>query len=389
MQLLTELKNLARKTPMGKRAIARKRIYSLVDFCRLSPEEIRQGEADPAKMQELVDRQVRKHAKIGKELNDRLDELETSPFLKAGTDVKSMRTKILFNYFAYGYTPNEYLVYDLEHISPEERAAYVSDRESVRYAYRFNDISSILLFRDKRATYKALQPYFHRQAIPIRSEADYERFLKYIRKHPVFVKKSAKESCGRGVELIDANGKNERELFEAIVSEGDVLLEERIAQSKALCAINASTVNTVRVQTMRTRDGIEIVWTFAKLGRAGFFIDNGAAGGLLAGIDMKTGIMNTDAVDEFGHQYKTHPDSGLVIKGFAYPDWEALISMCREMSASLPDAKWIGWDVAHTEKGWVVVEGNGVTETIGPQSVYQTGVRRKLDELAKRTESLF
>ena len=52
MQLLTELKNLARKTPMGKRAIARKRIYSLVDFCRLSPEEIRQGEADPAKMQE-------------------------------------------------------------------------------------------------------------------------------------------------------------------------------------------------------------------------------------------------------------------------------------------------------------------------------------------------
>ena len=361
MQLLTELKNLARKTPMGKRAIARKRIYSLVDFCRLSPEEIRQGEADPAKMQELVDRQVRKHTKIGKELNDRLDELETSPFLKAGTDVKSMRTKILFNYFAYGYTPNEYLVYDLEHISPEERAAYVSDRESVRYAYRFNDISSILLFRDKRATYKALQPYFHRQAIPIRSEADYERFLKYIRKHPVFVKKSAKESCGRGVELIDANGKNERELFEAIVSEGDVLLEERIAQSKALCAINASTVNTVRVQTMRTRDGI----------------------------DMKTGIMNTDAVDEFGHQYKTHPDSGLVIKGFAYPDWEALISMCREMSASLPDAKWIGWDAAHTENGWVVVEGNGVTETIGPQSVYQTGVRRKLDELAKRTESLF
>ena len=180
-----------------------------------------------------------------------------------------------------------------------------------------------------------------------------------------------------------------QELFREYLTEKDVFLEELILQSNKLNSINESTVNTVRCQTIKTDEGVRIPWCFAKLGRAGFFIDNGGAGGLLASIDVKTGIIESDAVDELGQRYSVHPDSGITIRGFKYPDWDQLISICTEMALQVKSAKWIGWDMAHTESGWVVVEGNSVTEVIGPQSTQKRGIKQLLDSYLRRTKVLF
>ena len=91
----------------------------------------------------------------------------------------------------------------------------------------------------------------------------------------------------------------------------------------------------------------------------------------MVGIDKKYGKLNTDGYDELNVRYVTHPDSGVNLKGYQLPDWEQLIHMCVEMSGQMPTVKYIGWDLAYTDRGWIVIEGNGMSQIIGPQIVVE------------------
>lgn len=51
------------------------------------------------------------------------------------------------------------------------------------------------------------------------------------------------------------------------------------------------------------------------------------------------------------------------------------------MASELKTIQWVGWDMAYTSTGWVVIEGNGATEIIGPQSTSGKGVREKMEQL--------
>ena len=110
------------------------------------------------------------------------------------------------------------------------------------------------------------------------------------------------------------------------------------------------------------------------------FIDNGAAGGLIVAVDGKTGRIVGTATDEFGNRFTAHPDSGIEFDGFQLPDWNQLLSVCCEMSAKLPAVRIIGWDMTYTDHGWIVIEGNSMTEAIGPQSTWLRGIRKEVEE---------
>ena len=46
------------------------------------------------------------------------------------------------------------------------------------------------------------------------------------------------------------------------------------------------------------------------------------------------------------------------IIGYKLPQWDEVLSMTKEMAEMLPECKYISWDLAHTDKGWVLVEAN-------------------------------
>ena len=104
------------------------------------------------------------------------------------------------------------------------------------------------------------------------------------------------------------------------------------------------------------------------------------------GIDRETGRFNTDGFDEFDHRYEAHPDSGVVFKGYQLPQWEQMKEICREMSAKMTQVGFIGWDMAHTDEGWVLIEGNGMGQLIGPQTVWKRGLKAELDAMMQDME---
>ena len=85
-------------------------------------------------------------------------------------------------------------------------------------------------------------------------------------------------------------------------------------------------------------------------------------------------------MDELGNVYAAHPDSGVVYKGYQIPEWEKMIAICKEAAALFPRMKYCSWDMAHTEKGWVVVEANMAGQMVAQQMTINRGIKADLEK---------
>ena len=120
------------------------------------------------------------------------------------------------------------------------------------------------------------------------------------------------------------------------------------------------------------------------MGRNGSFVDNGGAGGILVGVDIKTGITNTNGRDEYGNSYIHHPDTHICLSGIQLPDFSEAMELAKSCSTLIAKVKYIGWDFAYTEQGWIIVEGNGKSQVIGPQLTMQRGIRNEIQDILKK-----
>ena len=321
----------------------------------------------------------RKRRMLAAALPKRPDLGEIDRFACGARFSRVLTEKMLWYRFAYGYSKEEFLCYGFDGTSADRRS-FLSERESVLLSYRLNDLDGMAVLNDKYLTYQRYGAYFGREAAVVRSPADEAGFLRFTAAHPVFVVKPLTGARGEGVEKIDLRDRRTAagDLFRELLSRGGVLAEEWIDQSPSMARFHPASVNTVRVITLRHKNDGSSYFCFLKTGRGDSFVDNGAAGGIMAGIDPLTGEIVTDGVDETGRRYETHPDTGVPFRGAALPEWEALLSLCRALAAVTPEVRLTGWDLAHTERGWLLVEGNGQTELIGPQAAFGRGLREEI-----------
>ena len=296
-----------------------------------------------------------------------------------------IRTDMTFCFFAYGFQPDEYLFFGLKDKHMPERQTYVSDVERTIYFMQMNDICEGEVFLDKSKTYRVFKEFYKRDAVLIDQHSSYSSFEQFVDAHPVFVRKRVDLSKGDGVELIDTLQEKltKRELFESLRASNVYQLEELIQQSAVMQALNKSSVNTIRCNAFVTHHGVEVPFTFLKVGRAGSFVDNGGKGGILIGVDEKTGVLNTDGMDEHGNVFTEHPESHIPFKGYQLPNWQQMLQLCNEITPRVKGIHAIGWDLAHTDQGWVIVEGNLFSQFIGPQITKERGLKTEFLEIMK------
>lgn len=344
--------------------------------------DIKRGEASDAAKAEIVNDYLKRNW-VGLSYSCKLADqvLERAERYKNSDNKNAIRTDMLFCKLAYGFQPDEYLCFGFDQLGPEEKKKWISDLDRYIKIFSMNDLKAAQLFNNKAKTYNKFKKYYQRAAIGIKNPRDLDKFLAFCKTTPVFVRKGVFGGMGKSVELVDSTKSDLNALFHDMISQGEQLLEERIIQSDVMAALNASSVNTIRCITMKTKHGIVIPYTFLKVGRNGSFVDNGGAGGILAGIDVETGTITTHGYDELTTEYVRHPDSGVTFKGYVFPLWDKMKAMCCEMAEMIPGVKCIGWDVALTDQGWVVVEGNGMTQFIGPQIIYKHGIKEEVEAL--------
>ena len=107
------------------------------------------------------------------------------------------------------------------------------------------------------------------------------------------------------------------------------------------------------------KDGFHAVTPIFKTGRKSAVVDNAGGGGIMANMDKETGVVCSHGMDKNGNIYETHPDSGLTFKGWQIPRYEELVKTVESMHREImPSHPYIGWDMALTDAGWVVIECN-------------------------------
>ena len=180
-----------------------------------------------------------------------------------------------------------------------------------------------------------------------------------MKKHDIFMAKPIDGGCGKGIEKIETSKWNSLdELYDHLnKSESNFELEELIIQNKEVSNIYPGAINTVRVVTILKDNIPHVICAYFRIGN-GKFVDNFNSGGMVAPIDIETGIVQDKAIDKNKVLYEVHPATGTQIKGFKFPEWEEALEMCKEASKIVPQMAYVGWDVGFSEKGPVFVEAN-------------------------------
>jgi hypothetical protein len=139
------------------------------------------------------------------------------------------------------------------------------------------------------------------------------------------------------------------------------LLTEYVQQHQELGNIYQDSVNTIRVIVLK-HDGIKpsIGNAYMRIGskRSGV-VDNMAAGGMYAQIDICTGRYGNGSYISKGSikPCAIHPDTGTKIEGYL-PFWETIKEQILDIASQLAQIEYFGFDLTITGDGFKIIEIN-------------------------------
>lgn len=145
------------------------------------------------------------------------------------------------------------------------------------------------------------------------------------------------------------------------ISSKKYLFQETIIPHPLISGIYPYSVNSLRIHTCIYMDGkINVISAYMKFGYNRDYVESGSKGTIYTSVDMNTGSLGPFARKNFdwgGDIYIHHPDNGVKFSGFIVPHFEAAKDMAKAAAAFLP-LKLVGWDIAITQEGPILLEGN-------------------------------
>lgn len=201
--------------------------------------------------------------------------------------------------------------------------------------------------------------------------------LEYLEPGMSYMIKPLNAACGRGIEKVTCTEEGKLQIGSEVMSPsvvcqlfgtGIYVIEAYLTQNEQMSKLNPSSVNTMRIVTVRkdcdgfNADDVEILGIYLRsAAEAGVVVDNGESGGIAAGVDSN-GVLCTDwlrySSSFAGYPEKFHPVSSIQAKGFSIPMFDEAIKLVKEVHRKFFGIKSIGWDVAICQNGPVLIEGN-------------------------------
>jgi hypothetical protein len=138
------------------------------------------------------------------------------------------------------------------------------------------------------------------------------------------------------------------------------IIEKALVQHKDLDAINESSINTLRIITYKEDGLVHIASAMLRMAVDDSYVDNGSSGGIFINYDIYENRLDKTAYNLFekgGRSFIRHPKSKVVFEGMTLPYPEKIIETVTRAAAPLNN-KIIGWDIAYTPDGPVLIEGN-------------------------------
>lgn len=142
-----------------------------------------------------------------------------------------------------------------------------------------------------------------------------------------------------------------------------VIVQQALFGHSALRDLAINVLTTCRVMSVKNESGgYEVTHAvFKSSTRSDSVVDNFHKGGIVSRVDVASGKLGP-ASDAGTKQpcvwFDRHPTTGAMIAGRQLPFWQETKDLLCRGHAAFPDRITIGWDVAITDDGPVIVEGN-------------------------------
>lgn len=258
----------------------------------------------------------------------------------------------------------DYQEFEFYNLNKEERETYLTRGKNNEIVKRFNDRSSFHKFEDKVEFNGIFNKFLNRKWMKL-DENNEAEFIKFFKECEKIIVKPINAEGGQGVEKYEyKDEKYAKEVYAKLIENSQLLIEECIKQHEDMSKLYEKSVNTMRMFTFYKDGETYFLQAVLKIGNGGV-VDNFSSGGMYTYVD-ENGYVFVEAIDRNDNIYETHPTSKQKIVGFKVPMFKEAVEMVKEAAKVVHEIQYVGWDVAISTEGPVIVEGNcfpGVYQT--------------------------
>lgn len=250
---------------------------------------------------------------------------------------------------------NDYLEFEFYLLNSKQRKTFLTAGINNSIIKKYNAKQYWHIFDNKIEFNYRFNKYLKRQWIDLR-KATLEEFKTFVSQHNIIIVKPIDDCGGNGVEKIEINeNTNKEEIYNNLKQKEQLLVEEFVKQHEDMNKLYDGSVNTLRMFTIYTDKGYYLQGIL-KFGNGGN-VDNFSSGGMYTFVNEE-GVVIAPAIDKKDDVYKEHPISKKKIVGFKVPMFDEAKKLVCKAAAEVPEVAYVGWDVAITEDGPVLIEGN-------------------------------
>ena len=251
---------------------------------------------------------------------------------------------------------HDYIEFEFYLLSKEERKTYLTRGINNEIVKKYNNKDFFDKFNDKIEFNRRFEKYLKRDWIYLR-EVKGETFAEFLKGKKAVIIKPIDGEGGVGIEKININRNTDgKKLYRNFRKTGQVLVEEFVRQHPDMNLLYKNSVNTIRMFTFIENGKVTYLQGVLKVGNGGV-VDNFSSGGMYTFVNQN-GKVIAPAIDKEDNIYKVHPKTKTKFVGFKVPMFKEAIKLVKEAAKEIPEVAYVGWDVAISEDGPVLIEGN-------------------------------
>jgi len=282
--------------------------------------------------------------------------------IKSGKNSFVLLMDVFFSIFRYNISIMDYFYFRFFLKDHNDRITWAGTGYMYEYQLKMNPKKTRYLLEDKIKFLNKYSSFINHSFLTLDELIiDSSKILKLINNKSFnVVFKDSLGQCGNGVKVMPLNSVNLNNLIHDMKKDGYNMVEEFINQHDELHNLSPSGLNTVRIFTqLDKQNNVTILGCRLRIS-INSTVDNLAAGNMAVVVDTHSGTVISEGVfsDITKLNCAFHPISGVQLKGFQVPFWKETINLVKKAALFDTSNRSVGWDIAITNEGPELIEGN-------------------------------
>ena len=292
-----------------------------------------------------------------------------------------------YSILRYGVGLTDYLSYEFFKKNSKLKKEYVGIKLQDKFYAKVSPAEYKQRYTIKPRFMKEFKEYVKRDFINP-EEASFEDFKEFISKRDVWMSKPFDGLGGEDVKKVYKKDIKDLKEYYDHLKNNRVFIEDLVKQHESLNKFCDSSVNTIRIMTFNNHGNPEVLAAVLRVGNGYNDVDNFHAGGTASLIDLESGKLLTNGICKDLSEFEYHPKTNVKFLGYQIPYWKEIVDMVKKASLESDKILVVGWDVAVTKDGPLIIEGNRRPGLDVIQVASKRGrkdiIRHVLDELSTK-----